>query len=256
MIYRTLALWSLLVISCFGQFSSPGKQDENENVTVSQVTFLTADAVEVAEAGKRVAILAEGLDAKQEYGVVLTTKMPARWIEVHPVEKPFPPIVEQPYKDNKFLIRGKPGEKFNVSVRGIDIPVWVEVTIAPSVAPPKPEDPKPEDPKPPVSSDVKELSKQLSSQLADPPTASALKTALLSTVSNIEALCNQRQCPTLDSAKNSVQNTINTVLQSRKTPNKDWYRGWREPVSKAIADKKVTTTSEYIAWVRAAAEGL
>lgn len=245
-------LVALLVPQVAAQFSAGESQPSQ--VKVTQVTFLLAEAVEVAPSGTRMAILAEGLEADKEYGVIIVPEVQARWIEVHPVAKPFPPLVVEPYKDNRFLIRGKPGEKFNVSVRGIDIPVWVEVVIAPSS---QPEPPKPVDPVPvPPVGDLAKLSRDFATAMQDGKTQGELKAALSTKAKELKALCDQNKCPTLDAAKREIAVTIDKVFLARSTPSKDWLKGWRDPVSKAISDKKPATTAAYVALVIAATEGL
>lgn len=245
-------LVALLVPQVAAQF--PAGESKPSQVKVSQVTFLLADAVEVAPSGTRMAILAEGLESQKEYGVILVPEVQARWIEVHPVAKPFPPLVVEPYKDNRFLIRGKPGEKFNVSVRGIDIPVWVEVVIAPSA---EPEKPPPTEPGPvqPIG-DLAKLSRDLAVAMQDAKTQAELKAALSTKTRELKSLCDQNKCPTLDAAKREIAVTIDKVFLARSTPNKDWLKGWRDPVSKAIADKKPATTAAYVSAVLAIVEGL
>jgi hypothetical protein len=247
-------LWLLLSVVAAAQ--SPFAPPPSEAVEVAQVSFLIAESVETAADGERVAIIAENLDAKREYGVVLKLTESAKWVEVHPVDKPFPPAVVKPYVGSRFLIRGKPGERFYVSIRGDGVPQWVEVVVAPTVDAP-PVDPAPEDPAPgPAPSDLRELSKSLSAKLNDPATASMLKVNLLAKVEALESLCKAGRCPTLDSAKSEIRNTIDAALLLRKSPSKDWLGTWRKPISDAIGLKGYSSTQAYVAAMRQVAEGL
>lgn len=253
---KTPLLWLLLSAIAIGHTcEDPWSPSDDANETkVVQVSFLVADAVEIAKDGDRVAVLAENLDPKREYGVVIVASEKAKWIEVHTQDKPFPPRVERPYKDTRFLIRGNPGQKFYVSIRGEDIPTWLEVTIAPTV---EPDQPPPIDPKPPAPiDDLTALSRDLSQKMGDAKTASELKVALTAKVNELDALCKQNKCPTLDNAKKEVTATIDRTFLARSTPNKDWLRGWRDPISKAIAAKSFPTTATYVSAIRAVAEGL
>lgn len=250
---RTPLLW--LLIATVGLCQDPWTPSVgSDEPKVIQVSFLVADAVELAKDGDRVAVLAENLDPKREYGVVIVASEKAKWIEVHTQDKPFPPRVERPYKDTRFLIRGTPGQKFYVSIRGDEIPSWLEVVVAPSS---EPEQPPPVDPKPPAPiEDLTALSRDLSQKMNDAKTSSELKAALTIKVNELDALCKQNKCPTLDAAKREVMGTIDRTFLARSTPNKDWLKGWRDPVSKALAAKNPTTTVAYVLAIRAVAEGL
>jgi hypothetical protein len=251
---RTISIWLLLgALACGQAFTAPVPDN---GVSVAQVTFLIADKAELATDGSRIAILAEGLDAKREFGAIVTLKDAAKWIEVHPVANPFPPRVERPYKDHTFLIRGQPGEKFYVSIRSDDDgPTWIEVAIAGEPAP-DPEKPPPVDPNPPPAGSLAELSRSLSQAMGDPETASAIKASLGSAVSSLEALCRSGQCPTIAVARAQVIYAIESALRDRKKPNKDWLKGWRDPVSKAVGAKNPADAKTYVALMRAVTEGL
>lgn len=253
---KTPLLWLLLSAIAIGHTCEDPwlPSDDASEAKVIQVSFLVADAVELAKDGDRVAILAENLDPKREYGVVIVASEKAKWIEVHTQDRPFPPRVERPYKDNRFLIRGTPGQKFYVSIRGDDIPSWLEVVVAPTT---QPIDPAPVDPKPPAPiDDLTALSRDLSQKMQDAKTSSELKAALTIKVNELDALCKQNKCPTLDAAKRDVMATIDRTFLARSTPNKDWLKGWRDPVSKALSAKNYAATAAYVAAVRAVADGL
>jgi hypothetical protein len=257
---KTIAIWLLLGLLCVAQ-SPFNPEPVNEGVQLSQVTFLVADRAELATDGTRVVVLAEGLDDKREYGVIVKLAVPAKWLEVHPIAKPFPPKVERPYKENSFLIRGAPGERFYVSIRRDDGPTWIEVTVAPNLMPqPPPVDPTPTDP--PVNpGTLTELSRSLSKAMQDPATSASLKASLSTAVSNLEALCRVSQCPTLPAARSQVIAAIERALLARTNPSKDrpdkdWLKGWREPISKAINDKNPIDTKTYVALVRSVVDGI
>lgn len=253
---RSVMLW--LLLSVVGLAQSPfNPEPVNEGVKLSQVTFLVADRAEIATDGTRVVVLAEGLDDKREYGVIVKLDVPAKWLEVHPIAKPFPPKVERPYKENSFLIRGAPGERFYVSIRRDDGPTWIEVVVAPNLMPqPPPVEPGPVDPPPVNPGSLTELSRSLSKAMGDSATSATLKASLGTAVSNLEALCRASQCPTLPAARSQVIAAIERALLDRKNPSKDWLKGWREPISKAINDKNPVDTKTYVALVRSVVDGI
>lgn len=252
---RGILIWILLGCSCLAQAPWDGGLP-GEGVKQSQVVFLSAKSAEVAPLENGVAILAEDLADTREYGVIVTLPKPAKWIEIHPSEKPFPPMIQAPLKDGRFLVRGKPGEKFYVSVRGEEIPTWFEVFIAPRTPEPPPEI----TPTPPPGSwtpaELAKLSKDLATGLGDNATAQSLKRAINDTITKIESMCNARQCPTLPAAKSMIVGAIESELLTRKTPNKDWWTGWRKPISDAITKANPADLKTYLTLMKSVASGL
>lgn len=250
---RIALLWLLLISSSAAQVPWTGERD-GVQVTQTQVTFQTADAAEVAPDGERVSILAQGLDPGKAYGVNLHTDDPqVKWIEVHDAKQPFPPRVQEPYKAGQFIIRGTPGQIFWVSLRGDGPPGWIEVKITPTDLPPEPEpEPEPE-PDPDDYQHITDLSRKQSTQLADPQTASAIRAAITAACDQLAVACKSGQCPVLAECKRVVVAAVDAAPKSGRV---DWYGGWRVPISNAINSLELRNPSDYIAAMRAAAEGL
>lgn len=223
-------------------------------VEQSQVTFQTADAAEIAEDGERVSILAEGLDPGREYGVSLhPVDVAVEWIEVHDSQEPFPPKVQLPYKPGYWIVRGKAGQVFWVSLRrGIAPPAWVEVKIEPTDGG-DPEDPPPEDPPPGDYGAIEELSRERAAAMGDTATAANIRNAITAACDKLDAACESGTCPTLNEAKRQV---VAAIDLAKKDGRKDWYSGWRVPMSEAINELGLTATPNYIAVMRAAVKGL
>lgn len=253
---RGILIWILLGCSCLAQSPWDGGLP-GEGVKQSQVVFLSAKSAEVAPLENGVAILAEDLADSREYGVLVTLPKPAKWIEVHPSEKPFPPIIQPPLKDGRFLVRGKPGEKFYVSVRNEEIPTWFEVFIEPRTPTPPPDVTPPTNPPigdTPVA--LEKLSRDLANGLGDDATRQSLKRAIGETLNKIDSMCNAKQCPTLAAAKSMVVQSIEAELLTRKTPSKDWWSGWRKPISDAILKANPGDLKTYLVLMRSVVAGL
>ncbi len=253
---RGVLQWLLLACNLLVQSPWDGGTP-SDGVKQSQVVFLSAKSAEVAPMENGVAILAEDLADSREYGVLVTLPKPAKWIEVHPSEKPFPPIIQPPLKDGRFLVRGKPGEKFYVSVRGEEIPTWIEVFIVPRTPEAPPEVTPPTNPPiGDVPASLEKLSRELATGLGDTLTQQSLKRAINETITKIDAMCNAKQCPTLAAAKSMIVQTIEGELLTRKTPNKDWWTGWRKPISDAINKANPSDLKTYLVLMRSVAAGL
>ncbi|AMV35728.1 hypothetical protein VN12_26785 [Pirellula sp. SH-Sr6A] len=233
-------------------------------VTQTQVVFLKAAKAELAEVNGKVAIIAEELSEAREYGVIVTLPAEVKWIEIHPAAKPFPPTVQMPFKDGRFLIRGIPGERFYVSSRGSDRPLWFETIVAAGESQlPPPSDPLPVDPQPepappsgPILQQLRELSRQKSQALGDAATAVVLKGTIQQVADSVRAMCRSGQCPTLDGAKNMMVQAIDVAMLGRTSPNRDWWLNWRRPVSDAIKKASPADVETYLSMMLAAAEGL
>jgi hypothetical protein len=233
-------------------------------VTQTQVVFLKAAKAELADVNGKVAIIAEELSETREYGVIVTLPAEVKWIEVHPAAKPFPPTVQMPFKDGRFLIRGVPGERFYVSSRGSDRPLWFETIVAagdnqsPPPGDPPPVDPKP-DPTPPDGTtlqQIRELSRQKSQALDDKVTSMVLKGTIEQVADSVRAKCRAGQCPTLDGAKTMMVQAIDVAMLGRTSPNRDWWLNWRRPISDAIKKANPADVETYLSMMQAAAEGL
>lgn len=253
------AIWPLVGALCYSQVPWD-KGLVLEPIGQSQVVFLSAETAEVAVDGERVAIIAEGLSPSRQYGVVVTAPESTKWIEVHDSKKPFPPVVSKPFRDNKYLVRGQPGQTFYLSLRGEGPPVWAEIVIAPEVVPPKPdkpEEPGPDPPKPAPGLDgIEELSKQLADKLDDSATRVALASAITKACDDLDAMCKSGQCPGLPQAKMTVVAAIEQTLALRAKPDKNWLDGWRRPISEAISKLNPVDPPTYISIMRTAAQGL
>ncbi|XZE35319.1 hypothetical protein SH501x_000809 [Pirellulaceae bacterium SH501] len=232
-------------------------------VTQTQVVFLKAAKAELADVYGKVAIIAEELSEAREYGVIVTLPTEVKWIEVHPAAKPFPPIVQMPFKEGRFLIRGVPGERFYVSSRGGDRPLWFETIVAAGDNQTPPTDPGPVDPKPDPSppsgtilDQIRELSRQKSAALDDAATAAVLRETIQRVADAVRAKCRAGQCPTLDGAKTMMVQSIDVAMLGRTSPNRDWWLNWRRPVSDVIKKANPADVESYLTMMQAAAEGL
>ena len=123
----------LFSVQGFAQKTGHGTQ----SVAVRPVLVMPTSGVEVVGEGDDSFLLVEdgGEVAQWKRGAVLTVKgEPAKYIEVHPAENPFPPRVVRPFAPGQFVIVG-PG-KYWVSIRGGEIPTWVEVDVMGGDPPP------------------------------------------------------------------------------------------------------------------------
>lgn len=222
---------------------------------LTPVTFLTADAAEIIEkpGTDGVAIFAEGLKAGAQYGMLLTvSNQPVDWIEVHPATF-FPVKVLRPIRPNAFLIEGKVGEVFYVSIRAGSVPpVWMTVTIVT-------DNPVPTDPPvdPPTDGAIEQLSRARANAVNDPPTRAVLKVDLNTAIAAAEARCAAGDCPPLPEAADALVAAIEASLEKRRGESEyiEWKAGWRTPISDAVK-AKATTTQSYLALMKEAARGL
>lgn len=251
------ALLLVIPTTAFGQWDAETRVE----VKQTQVVFLQASAAQVAPIGEgTVAILAENLAPERSFGVI--AEVPAtKWLEIHDVNKPFPPVVAKPIEGSKYLIRGEPGQKFYVSGRGGDLPLWFDVQIAPSVTEPDPPTGPPTSPPtspPPAGglAELTEVSRGAAAELDDLVQERAIKAAILSTATLIEQECAAGQCRGLDQVKSAMVLSIDLALQSAPYTSKSWAVKWRRPVSDAIKKLNPADVPTYIAMMRAAAAGL
>jgi hypothetical protein len=225
------------------------------SVVQTPVTFMTADAAEVLPIEDGVVIFAEGLRAGTQYGMALTvSEQPVEFIEVHPKANPFPPTVQTPIRPNVFLIKGKLGEVFYVSIRAHgEPPTWETVTITTDGT--EPDEPPPVDP---GDGEIEKLSRARADALNDAPTRTALKAAITAAVGLIEQRCASGDCPPVDQATAIVVDAIEATLGKRDGPSEfvEWKAAWRTPISDAIKARAVTTTAGYLTLMKEAAQGL
>ena len=250
---KVLIVWLLLAGAATAQLDSQFDwallytEASSVEVEQQQVTAQVADSAEVAPYDERVAILSVNLDKEKGYGVRLIPSEPIAWIEIHDVNEPFPPRIQQPI-DNKFLVLGIPKQVFWVSLRSIDSPpTWIKVVIGGDV--PDPPDPPPVD----DFTGLENISRARSQALGDPITADALRLAINNACKDLEEECEEGGCPTLPEAKRRV---IKAIDDTPKDGRVEWYDGWRVPISTAIGMLNIETTPNYIAAMRAAARGL
>lgn len=127
---------------------------------------------------------------------------------------------------------------------------------------PKPDDPgEPPKPAPPLPGDyqsVLDASNAGADSANDPPTAAALHAAIRDTATTLENLCETGRCPGLAECKRQMVAAIQNVLLMRQgaSRSRDWRGLWRVPVNAAIDSLGLTTPPQYLAAMRAAAEGL
>lgn len=233
-------------------------------VEQTQFSYYQADSAVVEPFEEKVLIFAEGLIMTPRYGVQITiVGQDNKYIEVHPENKPFPPMVITPISEGVYRIFGKVGEKFYVSVRSENAPYWFEVTISPPDV--KPEDPvEPDDPQDPPT-DLGKFEEMIKKYLPnDPPTASAFSSAYLSALTKVtkedtldqvklKVVEERRKAALLLPALNQVWSefltTISDHLETLKT--KDEYLKHIEFLAKKLAETKVTNLS---VWERSAIE--
>lgn len=228
-----------------------------EAILQAQVVFQDAKSAEVtALPNGRVAILSEDLSDTKQFGVRIEANPATKWLEVHDVAKPFPPMIERPFAPGKFLVRGKLGQKFAVSLRGLEQPHWFEVVVGNAEQKPD-EPPKPDDP--PVSDDVgkqlQQLSASLAEKLREPNVAEALHAAITNETGRQKAECQAGRCPTVSQSMQSMSNAISEALL-RSNSKASWYQGWRQPISEAIKAKNPSNTETYLSLIVFAAKGL
>jgi hypothetical protein len=125
--------------------------------------------------------------------------------------------------------------------------------------PPNPPDdpPKPAPPLPGDYQSVLEASAAGTAAVNDPPTAAAMARAISDTVTVLENLCETGRCPGLAECKRQMVQSIQDVLLQREgvSRSRDWKGLWRVPVNAAIESLELTTPTQYLAAMKAAAKG-
>jgi hypothetical protein len=104
-----------------------------------------------------------------------------------------------------------------------------------------------------------ELSRVNSLSLNDSATRAALVPALNKIVSDIRAMCDRNECPTLQGAQSAFVHSIESVLLARpRGPSRDanWEEVWRIPNARFINDAKLQTVSKYLEACDAITKGL
>ena len=133
------------------------------------------------------------------------------------------------------------------------------VRVGGAVVPP-PVIPDPDEPTPPPSDleELRKLSKESAARLADSATARGLSTTIQSKASEIAAMCQAGQCPTLDGAKRLMVIAIENHLLARSgnSRNVNWADGWRVPINDALKALNTSTVDAYLTAMRAIAVGL
>lgn len=125
--------------------------------------------------------------------------------------------------------------------------------VCPPDEPTDPDEPdqpgEPTDPPAPPGdfADVAELSERAAKALADPKTATALAAALGTiTLADIDVM--RGQC-------SAVIETV-FLARDRESQDKDWLNQWRKPLDTLVEQKKVTKAADYLAVIKAIANGL
>jgi len=209
-------------------------------VQSKQVTFLTADNAELISSDERVAIIAENVDAKKSYGVMLKiTNQSHDWIEVHTKSKPFPPRILDPFKEDVYLLVGDPGETFFISVRSNDDrPTWIEVQIEGDGS---------------ESGGIigkwaklQQISKMEADKINDPSTRSLLAKAYSDALVSVDNM-------TLSDAKKNVVKARKAALSARTTFESNWFVYLQKVGDEA---DKAEDTADYKAAISAIIAGL
>jgi hypothetical protein len=210
-----------------------------QDYTVTQATFLKADAAQVFDADVGVSIQVEGLKSDKEYKAVLTlndqtiTKLVV-WklmtINGQTVAV-FPPTTQSPVAPGVFHIAGNPGDSFGTDISN----QWIKITIGPTPAPDPDPDPDPPSGGPTVE-DIEGLAKIVknTATLNDPITAKYIKAALhsLSEVSEVKA---------------AIGEALIASMKEVRPPYKDWEGVFRKPVDAYLVQMKERLTKpEYL----------
>jgi hypothetical protein len=120
--------------------------------------------------------------------------------------------------------------------------------------------PEPEEPIPPSSDfeGLRSLSKESAARLADSATARGLSATIQSKATEIDAMCQAGQCPTLDGAKRMMVAAIENHLLARSgnSRNVNWADGWRVPINAELKRINTATVNDYLTAMRAIAVGL
>lgn len=232
----------LLVFLLFILTSASAAQ-EAMDISVSVVTYQKAKSAELIQEPSEVLIVSEGLQPGMEYAAKLrVANQDNQYIEVFPEKTPFPPKVIEPFKPGEYLIPGKQGETFNVSIRSKDgKPVWLVVTIGGGGAT------EPETP----SGDYLELARasyEQASKAGDTKTALALAAAF-----NRVATTTPVDKPLAD-AVFEARKARELVLLERQG-NANW-NAWLMAVDTEIGKLKISKTSDYLKALVSVAEGL
>ena len=136
------------------------------------------------------------------------------------------------------------------------------VRVGGAVTPPpvEPEPEEPEEPTPPPSDleKLRKLSKESAARLADTTTARGLSATIQAKATEIAAMCDAGQCPTLDGAKRLMVAAIENRLLARtgNSRNVNWADGWRVPINEGLKATNTTTVANYLTAMRAIAVGL
>ena len=104
-----------------------------------------------------------------------------------------------------------------------------------------------------------ELSRVNSLSLNDPSTRAALATSLKKIVSDMRAMCDKNECPTLQGAQSAFVHSIESVLLARprgSSRDANWEEVWRIPNAKWINDAKLQTVAKYLDACDAITKGL
>ena len=168
-------------------------------------------------------------------------------------------VPEEKIKNSGFIcndqigfVLNKPG-LYNVQLivsdgTGIDYTIKTVKVVGDTTPTP---DPPPEDPKDPPPTDltkIRDLSSTLAKTVNDTITSKRLSTALKAIVAS----------PTLDGTRIAARQAIETVLLTRSDNQRgfDWLNKWRKPIDLEIAKLAITTNTQYLATLKAIAEGL
>lgn len=104
-----------------------------------------------------------------------------------------------------------------------------------------------------------ELSRVNSLSLNDPATRAALAISLKKIVSDMRAMCDRNECPTLQGAQSAFVHSIESVLLARprgSSRDANWEEVWRIPNARFINDAKLQTVSKYLDACDAITKGL
>lgn len=234
---------AVLLLSLFVGLASA---QEVMDVTVTSVSYLKADAAELIKEPNATLIVAEGLKPGQEYAAKLkVTNQENDFIEVFPEKNPFPPKVIEPFKPGEYLIPGKRGEVFNVSVRGkTGRPIWLVVTIGGGGAtePEQPTEPLPE------LSGLAKVAAEQAVKVGDPKTAAALGAAFRQVATTVPV-----DKPLAD-AVFEARKAREIVLLNRQG-NANW-NVWLTAIDAELAKLKIKTTADYLKALIAISDGL
>jgi hypothetical protein len=136
------------------------------------------------------------------------------------------------------------------------------VRVGGAVTPPpvQPEPEEPDEPTPPPGSfeELRKLSKESAARLNDKAVAMVLSDTIQAKAAEIEAMCEQGKCPTLDGAKRMMVTAIENLLLARSgnSRNVNWADGWRVPINAGLKKANTTTVANYLTAMRAIAVGL